>query len=241
MIRLGTKALSYWPFRFLTDPDSDDLMRLFERIALSGKHLAIQAHNSHYHEFETPEARAAIRRIRMTGAVIRCQSPCVRYVNDSPQTWARMWTQQVRLGCVPYYMFIARSTGPEDYFRLSAARLLDIYTDALKQCSGLIRTARGPSKSMIAGKLGILGTSTIQGQKVFALKFFQARNPAWLEEVFYAKYDPEAELEQLKPAFADEFPYVKEMARVREESLRGFGSSGQRPQFYEGHASALLE
>ena len=30
-IRIGTKSMSFWPYRFLTDPDADDLMRLFER------------------------------------------------------------------------------------------------------------------------------------------------------------------------------------------------------------------
>ena len=31
-IRIGTKALSYWPNRFLTDPDSEDLINLFKKI-----------------------------------------------------------------------------------------------------------------------------------------------------------------------------------------------------------------
>jgi hypothetical protein len=39
-IRIGTKAVSYWPYRFVTDPDADDLMRLFERIVAAGKHPA---------------------------------------------------------------------------------------------------------------------------------------------------------------------------------------------------------
>ena len=28
-IRIGTKALSYWPYKFLTDPDSQDMLRCF--------------------------------------------------------------------------------------------------------------------------------------------------------------------------------------------------------------------
>ncbi|RMF25151.1 MAG: lysine 2,3-aminomutase, partial [Bacteroidetes bacterium] len=31
-IRIGTKSLSYWPYKYLTDRDADDLLRLFERI-----------------------------------------------------------------------------------------------------------------------------------------------------------------------------------------------------------------
>ena len=44
----------------------------------------------------------------------------------------------------------------------------------------------------------------IKGEKVFALKFLQGRNPEWIKQVFYAKYDPEATwLDELTPAFGD--------------------------------------
>src|SRR5690554_7787649 len=29
-IRIGTKSLTFWPQRFVTDPDADELLRLFE-------------------------------------------------------------------------------------------------------------------------------------------------------------------------------------------------------------------
>ena len=52
-IRIGTKAFAYWPYRFLTDGDADELLRLFERISAGGKHLAVMAHFSHPRELET--------------------------------------------------------------------------------------------------------------------------------------------------------------------------------------------
>lgn len=60
----------------------------------------------------TAEADAAIRRIRATGAVIGSQSPLVRHVNDDAAVWREMWQKQVQLGIIPYYMFVARNTGP---------------------------------------------------------------------------------------------------------------------------------
>ena len=46
-IRLGTKATAYWPYRFLTDPDADDLLRLFEEVQpgrqAPGGHVALQS------------------------------------------------------------------------------------------------------------------------------------------------------------------------------------------------------
>ncbi len=53
-IRIGTKALGYWPQRFVTDPDTDDTLRLFEEVVASGKNLAIMAHFSHPRELSRP-------------------------------------------------------------------------------------------------------------------------------------------------------------------------------------------
>src|SRR3954454_22779547 len=115
-IRFGTKALAYWPYRFLTDPDADGLLRLMERIVASGRHLAVMAHFSHWRELETDAVQAAIRRLQSVGAVIRTQAPLIGHVNDDPKVWLSMWREQVRLGVVPYYMFVERETGAQRYF-----------------------------------------------------------------------------------------------------------------------------
>jgi L-lysine 2,3-aminomutase len=74
-IRIGTKSVAYWPQRFVTDKDADDLLRLFERIVDSGRTCAVMAHFSHPREVEQDITREAIRRIRATGAVVYCQAP----------------------------------------------------------------------------------------------------------------------------------------------------------------------
>jgi L-lysine 2,3-aminomutase len=68
-IRIGTKSLAYWPQRFVSDPDADDTLRLFEEVTESGRTLAFMAHFSHPRELEPEMAAAAVRRIRSTGAV----------------------------------------------------------------------------------------------------------------------------------------------------------------------------
>ena len=40
------------------------------------------------------------------------------------------------------------------------------------------------------GKVLIDGTATIQGEKVFVLKFLQARDPEWVGRVFFARFFP---------------------------------------------------
>jgi len=213
-IRIGTKALSYWPYRFLNDKDSDALLRLFERIVAAGKHLAIMAHFNHWRELDTEPVQQAIRRLRTLGAVIRTQAPVVRHINDDADVWARMWREQVRLGCIPYYMFVERDTGAQCYFKVPLYRALEIYREAITRGSGLARSARGPVMSALPGKVLIEGVAEIHGKHVFCLSFLQARNPAWCRQPFYAKFDPNAcWLNELRPAFdATEFFYERELA-----------------------------
>jgi L-lysine 2,3-aminomutase len=202
-IRIGTKSVAWWPARFL-DPDGDELLRLFEQVVRSGKTLALMAHYSHPRELETPTAQAALRRILSTGAVVRCQAPVVRGVNDDPRAWAELWRQQVRLGAVPYYMFVARDTGARRYYEVPLVRAHAIYRDALAQVSGLARTVRGPSMSATPGKVVIDGVASVQGESVFVLRFLQARDPAWVGRPFFARLDPRASwLDELRPAFGE--------------------------------------
>lgn len=223
-VRIGTKAPAYWPYRFVTDDDADDLLSLFEDVRRSGRHLALMAHYTHPRELETPVAEVAVRRIRDAGAAVRCQAPLVRHVNDSADAWAQLWRRQVRLGAIPYYMFVERDTGPRDYFSVPLARALRIFNDAYRQVSGLGRTARGPSMSATPGKVLVDGIATVGGQKVFVLKFLQARNPDWVGRPFFAKFDEAATwLDELKPASgAKEFFYkagLRELAVARRAAL----------------------
>ena len=212
-IRIGSKSISYWPYKYVTDPDADGVLRLFEKIVKSGKHLAIMSHFNHYVELSTPVAQEAIRRIRSTGAQIRTQSPLIKHINDDPNVWATMWKEQVRQGAVPYYFFVERDTGPIDYFAVPLGRAYNIFRDAYLQVSGLARSVRGPSMSATPGKVMIDGVTEIYGEKVFMLTFLQGRNPEWVKRPFFAKYDEKAIwLNDLKPAFGkDKFFFTDEL------------------------------
>lgn len=200
-LRLGSKALAYWPQRFLSDPDADALLRLLERCAAAGKHVAFMAHFTHPRELETEAVARAIGRLRGAGAVIRTQSPLVRHVNDEPAAWARLWQRQVALGCVPYYLFVERETGARRYYQLPLLRALEVYQEATRACSGLGRTARGPVMSAAPGKVVLDGVAEVRGERVLCLRFLQARNPAWVGRPFFARHDPEAAwLWDLRPA-----------------------------------------
>jgi len=210
-IRIGTKALSYWPYKFLIDDDADQTLDIFERVTNKGLHLALMAHFNHVTELKTGSVKAAIKRVRETGAQIRTQSPLLAHINEDADMWAEMWRQQVQLGCIPYYMFVVRDTGAQHYFGISLVKAHEIFRNAYKQVSGLGRTVRGPSMSATPGKVQVDGVATIKGKKVIILRFLQGRNPDWVGKPFCAEYDEKAIwLDDLKPAFEEKFFFEDE-------------------------------
>lgn len=204
-LRIGTKSLTFWPQRFVTDEDADDLLSLFREIQAAGKHLALMAHYNHWRELEPAIAREAIRRVRETGAQIRAQGPLLANINDDANVWARLWQTQVELGIIPYYMFVERDTGARRYFEVPLVKAWEIYRDAMQRVSGIARTARGPSMSAHPGKVEIQGVTEVHGEKVLALRMIQGRDPDWVQRPFFARYNPEATwLNHLEPAFGEQ-------------------------------------
>ncbi|MEM4391978.1 MAG: hypothetical protein QXG67_04250, partial [Candidatus Nitrosotenuis sp.] len=212
---LGTKSLSYWPYRFLTDDDADEILALFKKVTKKGIHLAFMAHFNHSVELSTDAVRNAIDRVRKTGAQIRTQSPVLASINDDPKVWADMWQKQVSLGCIPYYMFVTRDTGAQDYFGVPLVRAQEIFRDAYQQVSGLARTVRGPSMSANPGKIQVLGTVDVGKKKAIVMRFLQARNPKWVQRPFLAKYDENAIwIDQLKPFSGKKFFFEDELEQI---------------------------
>ncbi|MCS7477956.1 KamA family radical SAM protein [Umezawaea endophytica] len=187
-IRVGTKSVAYWPQRFTTDDDADEVCRLFEDVVASGRQLAVMAHFSHPRELGTDVARHALRRIRATGAVVYCQAPLIAHVNDDAAVVGELWRSELSAGAVPYYLFVARDTGPHGYFKVPLARAVDIFRTAYRTAPGLARTVRGPVMSAAAGKVIVDGVE--DGH--FQLRMAQARDPALVGRPFRARYSATA-------------------------------------------------
>jgi len=215
-IRIGTKALGYWPYRFLTDDDAGDLLNLFEDVKRAGKHLALMAHFNHPVELSTDAVAEAIKSILKTGAVIRTQSPVLKHINDSAEVWADMLKKQVALGCIPYYMFVARNTGAQHYFSIPLIEAWKIFRETYQSVSGICRTLRGPSMSCLPGKVQILGVANVKDEKVMVFRMIQGRNPNWAARPFFAKFDEDAIwYTDLKPAFDEEkFFFTDELNEI---------------------------
>jgi KamA family protein len=203
-IRIGSKSLGYWPYKFISDSDADQTLDLFRRIRAHGLNLSFMAHFNHPRELQTEAVRIATERILETGAQIRTQSPIMRHINDDPDVWAEMWQTQVAMGMIPYYMFIARDTGAQHYFAVPLVRCWEIFQQAYSQVSGICRTVRGPSMSAGPGKVQVLGVTKVSGEKTIGLRFLQGRVADWVHRPFFAEYDPRAIwLSDLVPAFGE--------------------------------------
>lgn len=226
-IRIGSKSLAWWPYKYLDGSSSKEILDLFGGVVNSGRQMTFQAHFSHPREVEHSAAQEAMRLIRMTGAQIRTQAPLIRHVNDNCTTWRSMWNLQTRLGAIPYYMFVERDTGASHYFSVPLAKAFKIFSSAYSGLAGTARTVRGPSMSAAPGKASVIGDEVIAGEHVFVLKFLQARDPEWVNRIFFAKYDPNAVwLDGLRPAFGEkEFFFEEDYRNIA--SRVGEGSSGQ--------------
>jgi KamA family protein len=209
-LRIGTRSLSFWPQRFTTDKDADELIELLRRVREEGgRHVAIMAHLGHHRELSTDKFKVAVNRIQKEAhATIRSQSPIMRGINDDAEVWAEKWRKEVQMGIIPYYMFMARDTGAQQYFDLPMASAQRLYSDALRSCSGLIRTARGPVMSCTPGKVEVTGVEEVLGHKAFVLRFLQCRDENWIGRSFFAKYDEKAVwFDQFEPLPGMELPW----------------------------------
>lgn len=181
-IRLGTKSVTFWPHKYVDDPDAEATLALFRKVVDSGKHLAFMAHFNHWVELDNEVAAQAIHNIRMTGAQVRTQAPLLRHINNSAEIWEKMIEMQVQLGCVPYYMFLPRDTGAQHYFAESLSNALAIYKGAVRNARGLARTLRGPVMSAKNGKVEVLD----EQNGTFILRYLRHREAEQSYRVFTA-------------------------------------------------------
>ena len=97
-LRIGTRALTFWPQRFTTDPDADSLIELLRDVKeVGGRHIAIMSHLSHYRELSTKKVQDAIHRLKQdAGCIIRSQSPVMAGINDDAAVWNKKWKEEAR-------------------------------------------------------------------------------------------------------------------------------------------------
>lgn len=152
IIRIGTKMLSFNPFRILNDPA---LLEALARYSSRQRKIYIMAHFNHPREL-TEEALAAAELLHKAGVIMVNQTPLIRGVNDDPLVLSSLCNQLSFAGIPPYYLFQCRPTAGNFTYSVPIERGLDIFRRSKLHCSGLAKRARY-TMSHHTGKIEIVG------------------------------------------------------------------------------------
>ncbi len=225
-IRLASRALTFQPEMILSHK-YDKMLELFDTLRDNGIQLAWMAHFSTPRELLNPSTLAAIRRLQNHGVNIRSQSPMMNHISlftdaqgkvdvpRSAQNWIDLANILGMLSIGFHSMYCARPTGEHHYFTAPLADMERVFNLVYHSLSSINRPSRHISMTISAGKLAIMGTTVVNGEKCFALQFTEARNMAWMDRVILAKYDEqESKIDFLKPFDTDEFFFEEELEEI---------------------------
>ncbi len=138
IIRIGTKLMSYNPYRVLNDPG---LLEMVRKYSLPDAKIYFMLHYSHPREMTGPSREACHRLIR-AGAVLCNQTPILRGVNDDPKVMARLFNELSYTGIAPYYIFFCRPTVGNLTYAVPVEEAFHVYQTARGMCSGLGKRAK---------------------------------------------------------------------------------------------------
>lgn len=228
-IRIASRALTYEP-NVVLNSKYDGSLELFKKLIDHGIQVLWMGHFSTPKELLNIHTIAAIRRLRSYGINIRSQSPMMNHISlfmddhgkvnidKSAQNWIDLGHLLMMLGMNFHSIYCARPTGEHDYFTAPLADMNKIFSKVYRSLPSIGRPSRYITMTSSAGKTSLLGTVEVNGRKAFALKFNEARNMEWLDEVFLAEYDEEENtIEKLIPFNGGNYFYKEELARIEKD------------------------
>ncbi|MBW2022096.1 MAG: KamA family radical SAM protein [Deltaproteobacteria bacterium] len=151
-VRIGTKLLSFNPFRVLDDPSLPEMISRFTR---SDRKVYVVAHFTHPREF-TSQAARAVEMLQSAGAILINQCPLIRGVNDRPETLAELFQTMAFAGIPPYYVFQCRPAVGNKPYSVPIEEGYEIFEAAKARVSGLAKRARYVM-SHHSGKIEVVG------------------------------------------------------------------------------------
>ncbi len=227
-LRLGTRALTFHPEMVLSQ-SYDRFLQLFRRLVDHGIQVVWMAHFSTPREVLNPSTIAAIRRLKQAGVMVKSQSPIMNHISlftdddgrvdleRSAQNWIDLGQILAMLGVGFHSMYCARPTGEHHYFTAPLAAINQVFSKVYRTLSSISRPSRYITMTSSGGKVSLLGTTEVHGEKAFVLKFNQGRNMEWADRVFLAHYDEqENTIEKLKPFSGDRHFYEDELAEIEQ-------------------------
>jgi len=225
-LRIGSRAITYHPELILSDKFKK-ILELLKLTTDNGIQVVWMAHISTPPELLNPGAIAAIRRLKRFGLTVKSQSPIMNHISlyytkngevdidKSAQNWIDLGNILAMLGVGFHSMYCARPTGEHHYFSAPLADITKIFSKVFRTLASINRPSRHITMTSSAGKTSLLGTTEINGKKVFALKFNEARNMQWIDRVYFAEFDEkENTIEKLKPFGAEKYFYEDELIQI---------------------------
>jgi len=225
-LRLGTRILTFNPELIITSA-YDKMLSVFKKLYDNGIQLVFMSHFSTPREIMNYSTIAAIRRLKAHGATVKSQSPIMNHislfsddngnvdVDKSAQNWIDLGNLLAMLGVGFHSMYCARPTGEHHYFTQPLAQIDKVFSKVYRSLASINRPSRYITMTSSAGKISLLGTTELNGEKLFALKFNEGRNMEWLDKVYLAKYDEkENTIEKLKPYGADKHFFEDELIEI---------------------------
>lgn len=225
-VRLGSRVLSYDPERVLS-PAYDRMLAQFDTLYDHGIQVAFMAHFSTPREVLHPLTVAAIRRLQAHHVVVRSQSPMIKHVSLFPaddgridiersaDNWITLAQVLECLGVGFHSIYVPRPTGQWEYFTAPLADIHKVFDRIHRSLPSIARPSRHISMTTSAGKITLVGTTLVNGETLFALKFSEGRNMAWLDRVFLAKYDQHTNnVALLQPHDTERFFFEEELEQI---------------------------
>jgi L-lysine 2,3-aminomutase len=227
-LRIGTRVLSYQP-EMILESNYNKFLDLFKRLVDNGVQVAFMNHFSTPGEILNPMTIAALRRLKAYGLTLKSQSPIMNHVSlftdengkvdvdRSAKNWIDLGNIFAMLQIGFHSMYCARPTGEHHYFTVPVAEINRVFQKIYRSLPSINRPSRYITMTSSAGKISILGETVIKGEKLFALKFNEARNMEWMDRVFLAKYDGEQNtVARLLPYEGEEHFYESELKQIEE-------------------------
>ncbi len=225
-IRLGTRVLTFHP-ELILSRQYDRMLDLFQLLYDHGIQLVFMSHFSTPRELLNISTIAAVRRLKAHGVTLKSQSPIMNHislftdskgeidVDRSAQNWIDLGNLFAMMGIGFHSMYLARPTGEFHYFNQPVAKIDQVFSKVYRELASINRPSRYITQTSSAGKVSLLGTVDIPGQKLFALKFNESRNMEWMDKVYLVKYDEiENTIANLEPYGFDKHFYEQELAAI---------------------------
>ena len=234
-LRIGSRVLTFHP-EFLLGEKFKKILVLLKSVVDSGIQVVWMSHFSTPRELLNPGTVAAARRLKNHGVTLKSQSPIMNHISlyynedgevdidRSAQNWIDLGNVLAMMGIGFHSMYCARPTGEHHYFTAPLAFISKIFNKVYRELASINRPSRYITMTSSAGKTSLMGTTEINGEKVFVLKFNEARNMEWMDQTYFAEYNEEENtIEKLKPYKSSKYFYEDELVEIEnqlEEALK---------------------